>query len=85
MHEVRFPNIYILSHIYYIRPLTLIIPLAIKAVGFFAMHFGDIKDQIWFFLICVFYFRLKQLLLHVAWDEKKNTKNIEFISHFKYA
>ena len=34
MHEVRFPNIYIRAHIYYIRQLTLIIPLAIKAVGF---------------------------------------------------
>ena len=55
MHEVRFPNIYILSHINYIVPLTIIIALAIKAVGFskvrqtlstkFAMHYGDIKDQ----------------------------------------
>ena len=55
MDEVRFLNIYILSHIiYYIVPLTLIIVLAIKAVGFskvrqtrctiFAMHYGDIKD-----------------------------------------
>ena len=55
MYEVRFPNIYILSHIiYYIFPLTLIIVLAIKAIGFskvrqtlsnmFAMHYGDIKD-----------------------------------------
>ena len=54
MHEVRFPNIYILSHIiYHISPLTTIIVLAIKAVGFskvrqtfsnvFAMHYGDIK------------------------------------------
>ena len=55
MHEVRFPNIYILSHINYIVPLTIIIALAIKAVGFskvrqtlstkYAMHYGDIKDQ----------------------------------------
>ena len=46
MHEVRrFSNIYILSHIiYYIHPLTLIIVLTIKAVAFFAMHYGDIKD-----------------------------------------
>ena len=55
MHEVRFPNIYILSHIiYYILPLTINIVLTIKAVGFskvrqtlsniFAMHYGDIKD-----------------------------------------
>ena len=56
MHEVRFPYIYILSHIINdIVPLTIIIALAIKAVGFskvrqtlstkFAMHYGDIKDQ----------------------------------------
>ena len=54
MHEVRFPNIYILSHfIYYIVPLTVVIVLAIKTVGFlvrqtlstkFAMHYGDVKD-----------------------------------------
>ena len=45
MHEVRFPNIYILSHIiYYIHPLTIIVALAIKAVGLFATHYGDIKD-----------------------------------------
>ena len=54
MHEVRFPNIYILSRIiYYTFPLTIIIVLAIKAVGFskvrlavsniFAMQYGDIK------------------------------------------
>ena len=35
MHEVRFPNIYILSNIiYYIHQLTINIALAIKAVGF---------------------------------------------------
>ena len=35
IHEVRFPNTYILSHIiYYVVPLTVIIVLAIKAVGF---------------------------------------------------
>ena len=55
MHEVRFPNICILSHIiYYIVPLTIIIVLTIKAAGFskvrqtlstkFAMHYGDIND-----------------------------------------
>ena len=55
MHDVRFRNISILSHIVcYIPPLTIIIALAIKAVGFskirqtfsniFAMHYGDIKD-----------------------------------------
>ena len=55
MHEVRFSNIYILSHIiYYFPPLTIIIALTIKAVGFlkvrqtfsniFAMHYGDVKD-----------------------------------------
>ena len=55
MHEVTFPNIYILSHIiFYIVPLTIIIVLAIKAVSssrvrqtlstIFAMHYGHIKD-----------------------------------------
>ena len=55
IHEGRFPNIYKLSHIiYYIVPLTLIIVLAIKAIGFskirqtlstiFAMHYGDVND-----------------------------------------
>ena len=33
MHEVRFPNIYILSHIYFIHPLAMF-ALAIKAAGF---------------------------------------------------
>ena len=55
MHEMRFRNIYILLRImYYILPLTIIIVLAMKAVGFskvgkilsnkFAMHYGDNKD-----------------------------------------
>ena len=45
IHELRFSNIYTLSHIiYHIHPLTMIIALAIKAVGFVAMHYGDIKD-----------------------------------------
>ena len=55
MHEVRLPNIYILSHtMYYNVPLTIVSVLAIKAVDFpkvrqtlstkFAMHYGDIKD-----------------------------------------
>ena len=55
MHEVRFSKTYILSHsIYYIPPLTIVIALAIKAVGFshirrtfsnvFAIHYDDIKD-----------------------------------------
>ena len=35
LHEVRFPNIYILSHIiYHIPPLLTIIVLAIEEVGF---------------------------------------------------
>ena len=35
VHQVRFLNIYILLHItYYIPPLTVIIALAIKAIGF---------------------------------------------------
>ena len=53
--SVMFPNISILSHIVcHIPLLTVIIALAIKAVGFskvrqtfsniFAMHYGDIKD-----------------------------------------
>ena len=56
-----------LSHIiYYIVPLTIIIVVAIKAVGFskvwqtqstkFAMHYDDIKDKIW---ICLFGFFIK--------------------------
>ena len=55
MHEVRLPNIFILSKIiHYILPLTVIIVLAIKGVIFskvrqtlsniFAIHYGDIKD-----------------------------------------
>ena len=55
MHEVTFANIYILSYIiYYVLPLTIIIALAIKAVGLsklkqtftniFIMHYGDNKD-----------------------------------------
>ena len=55
MHEVRLPNIYILSRtMYYVVPLTIVFVLAIKAVDFpkvrqtlstkFAMHYGDIKD-----------------------------------------
>ena len=51
MHAVRFPNIYILNQIiYYILPLTIIIVLVIKGIGFskvsyiFAMHYCDIKD-----------------------------------------
>ena len=55
MHELRFSNFYKLSHIiYYFSPLTIIIALTIKAIGFlkirqtfsniFAMYYGDIKD-----------------------------------------
>ena len=55
MYEVRFPAIYILWNIiYYILPFTIIIVLAVKAVGFskarlglrhiFATSYGDIKD-----------------------------------------
>ena len=55
MYEAIFPNIYILSHIiYYVPPLTVIIALAMKAVGFskvkqtfnniFAMYYGFAKD-----------------------------------------
>ena len=55
MHEMRFSNISILSHIVcYIPPLTIIIALATKAIGFskvwqtfsiiFAMHHSDFRD-----------------------------------------
>ena len=41
MHEVRFSNICILSHIiHYIHPLTMITALAIKAVDF--LHYDNI-------------------------------------------
>ena len=57
MHEVRVPNICIVSHIiYYIVPVTIVIVFGIKAVGFsrarqalgtkFTMNYSDIKDQI---------------------------------------
>ena len=57
MHEVKFPNICILSHIiFHNHPLAIIIALAIKAAGFsktrqtfsniLAMHYDDIKYQI---------------------------------------
>ena len=55
MYEVRFLNIYIQWHIiHYILPLTIVIVLVIKGVGFsklrqtlsniFAMHYGDIEN-----------------------------------------
>ena len=55
MHKVIFPNIYVISHIiYYIALVTVIVVLAMKAVGFskgrqtlsaiFAMRYGDTKD-----------------------------------------
>ena len=55
MQEVRFHNVYILSHnIYYILTLITFIILTIKAICFlkvrqtlsiiFAMHYGDTKD-----------------------------------------
>ena len=54
-HELKLHNIHILSHIiYYIVPLSTIIVLTIKTVGFskvrqtlttkFARHYGDIED-----------------------------------------
>ena len=54
MHEVRFPNIYLLLDIiHYVFILAIIIILVIKTVGFskarqtlsnnFAMHYGNIK------------------------------------------
>ena len=55
LHEVSFPTIYIMWNIiYYILSLTIIIVLAITAVGFskvkqrlsnvFEIHYRDIKD-----------------------------------------
>ena len=55
VHDVRFPNIYILSHIiYYFVPLIIVIVLIIKTVGLSknrqtlntknSMHYVDIKD-----------------------------------------
>ena len=56
MHAVRFLNIYMLLHIiYYIHLLTIIIPLAIKAVGLFAMYHGYIKYWTFFDLDCLLF------------------------------
>ena len=45
MHEVRPPNIYVLSDIiFHIHPLTIIIALAITAVGVFTMRYSDVKN-----------------------------------------
>ena len=67
MHELRFPNIYMLSHtIYYIHPLTIIFALIVKAVVFLQCVMVISKIKFDFFLIGNFYyFRLKILLLHV--------------------
>ena len=84
MHEVSFPTIDILWNIiYYILPLTIIIVLAIRAVGFskvrqglsniFAMHCGDIIE---IFFRIFYNFRLKNWFLHVWRDEKKNKKTL---------
>ena len=73
MYEVRFSNIYILPHIiYYIHPLTIIITLTIKAVGFFAIHYGDIRYDLFLFGI-FYYFRLKRLL--EKFEEMKRSQN----------
>ena len=72
MHELRFSNISVLSHIVcYIPPLTLIVVSAIKAVGLsrvrqafsniFAMYYGDINKNIFLFRF-FYYFRLKNVL-----------------------
>ena len=71
MHEVRFSNISILSHIVcYIPPLTIIIALTLKAVD--QIDFQEyIRNALWGYQILniflfgfVFYFRLRNLLLH---------------------
>ena len=83
MHEVRFSNIYILSHIsYYIHPLTIIIALAIKTVEVFAMQYCDVKDWIWFFYTD-FLFQTKKSISSCLKRWKEKHKNIEFISYFK--
>ena len=76
MHEVRFPNISILSHIVcYVPSLTIIIAVEIKAAGFskvrqissniFSMHYADIKDKkMNFFHLGFYYFSLENLSLH---------------------
>ena len=85
MHEVRFPNIYILLNIiYYILPLIITIVLVIKAVGFsnkFAMHYGDIIFYFFYFLL----FQTKTFITTwlKRWNEKH--KKIELISRFKDA
>ena len=75
MHEGRFPNIYILLYIiYYIFPLSIIIVLAIKALGFskarqnlsniFEMHYDKHQSlNIIFFIWMFYYFILKAFLL----------------------
>ena len=75
MHEGRFPNIYILLYIiYYIFPLSIIIVLAIKALGFskarqnlsnfFEMHYDKHQSlNIIFFIWMFYYFILKTFLL----------------------
>ena len=75
MHEMRFSNMSILSHIVcYTAPLTIIIALVIKKVGFQRsdrlcvtylqgiMVISKIKYD--FFYLNFLYFRLKILLLH---------------------
>ena len=85
MHEVRFSNIYILSHIsYYIHPLTIIIALAIKTVEVFAIQYGDIKDWIWFFYMDFLLFQTKKFISSRLKRWKEKHENIEFISYFKY-
>ena len=66
LHEVRFPNTYILpSIIYYIFPLIVTIVLVIKAVGFSKFEGVGI----------FYYFRIKILLLHSLRDEKITQKH----------
>ena len=91
IHEVRFLNIYTLSSIIsYILPLTIIIVLAIKVVGFSnfrqslrhlqcIMIISKITHEL--FWSNIFYFKLKSLLDHCLRVEKNNTKTMNWL-HF---
>ena len=84
MHELRFSNISVLSHIVcYIPPLTLIVVFAIKAVGLsrvrqafsniFAMYYGDINKNIFLFRF-FYYFRLKMYYFVIEEMKRKTQK-----------
>ena len=96
IHEVRFLNIYTQSSIIsYILPLTIIIVLAMKVVGFskfwqglsntFAMHYDHIKDYTWIILEQYFLFQTKKFIRSWFKSWKEQHKNNELASLFKYA